>query len=141
MFLTLAKNNIVRPSLIFDNVELDYVKTHKHLGVTLCDDGTWHAHISSISSSASKVLGTMKLLKFKLKRATLNQIYISYLRPILEYASIVWDNCTTYEKELLEKLQYDAARAVTGLTRSVSIDNLNNEIGWVSLSDRRKLQK
>ena len=141
MFLTLAKNNIVRPSLLFDNIQLDYVKTHKHLGVTLSDDGTWHAHISNITSSASKVLGTMKMLKFKLKRTTLNQIYISYLRPILEYASIIWDNCTTYEKELLEKLQYDAARAVTGLTRSVSINNLINEIGWVSLSDRRKLQK
>ena len=119
MFLTRAKNNILRPSLIFDHVQLDYVKTHKHLGLTLSDDCTWHAHISNISSSASKVLGTMKLLKFKLKRATLNQIYISYLRPILEYASIVWDNCTMYEKELLEKIQYDGARAVTGLTRSV----------------------
>ena len=115
----MPKNNIARPSLIFNNVELDYVDTHKHLGVTLSDDGTWHAHISNIASSASKVLGTMKLLKFKLKRTTLCQMYISYLRPILEYASIIWDNCTEYEKELLEKLQYDAARAVTGLTRSV----------------------
>ena len=71
----------------------------------------------------------------------MSNIYISYLRPILEYASIIWDNCTEYEKELLEKLQYDAARAVTGLTRSVSIENLLKEIGWVSLSDRRKIQK
>jgi hypothetical protein len=30
-------------------------------------------------------------------------IYISYLRPKLEYASIVWDNCTQYEKETSEK--------------------------------------
>ena len=78
MFLTLAKN-IARPSLIFNNIELDYVDTHKHLGVTLSDDGTWHAHISNIASSASKVLGTMKLLKFKLKRTTLCQIYIFHI--------------------------------------------------------------
>jgi hypothetical protein len=38
-------------------------------------------------------------------------------------------------------MQYEAARIVTGLTRSVSIDKLLNEIGWVSLSDRRKIQK
>ena len=141
LFFTVSKNNNARPSLMFNNVQLDFVKTHKHLGVTLSDDGTWHAHISNIVSSASKILGTMKLLKFKLKRATLNQIYLSYLRPIIEYASIIWDNCTLYEKELLEKLQYDAARTVTGLTRSVSIENLIKEIGWVSLSDRRKKQK
>jgi hypothetical protein len=37
-------------------------------------------------------------------------------------------------------MQYEAGRIVTGLTRSVSIDNLLNEIGLVSLSDRRKIQ-
>ena len=68
-------------------------------------------------------------MKFKLKRCTLNRIYISYLRPVLEYASIIWDHCTAYEKALLEKLKYDAARAVTGLTKYVSIDNLINEFG------------
>ena len=83
----------------------------------------------------------MRLLKFKLKRKTFNQIYYSYLRPIIEYASIVWDNCTHYEKDLLEKIQFDAARTVTGLTRSVSLNNLLKEIGWVSLADRRKMQK
>ncbi len=41
----------------------------------------------------------------------------------------------------LEKLQYEAARVVTGLTRSVSIERLLQEIGWVSLESRRKIQK
>ena len=49
-------------------------------------------------------------LKYKLKRSTWNQIYISFLKPILEYGSIVWDNCTNYEKEILERVQYEAAR-------------------------------
>lgn len=51
------------------------------------------------------------------------------------------DSCTQYEKDSLDKIQYEAARLVTGLTRSVSIERLLNEIGWVSLSDRRKIQK
>ena len=91
--------------------------------------------------SASKVLGSMRALKFKLKRSTLNQIYISYMWPILEYASIVWDGCNDYEKDSLEKLEYEAARVVTGLTRSVSIDRLLKEIGWLLLSERRRIQK
>jgi len=53
----------------------------------------------------------------------------------------VWDNCTQYEKESLNKLQYEAARTVTGLTRSVHLNNLIKVIGWVSLSDRRLIQK
>lgn len=139
MFFSL--NDEQRPSLFFENTQLTYVKTHKHLGLTLSEDGKWHEHINNIMTSASNVLSSMQSLKFKLKRNTLNQIYLSYMRPILEYASTVWDGCNENDKHSLEKMQYEAARVVTGLTRSVSIDRLLREIGWVSLSDRRIMQK
>ena len=54
---------------------------------------------------------------------------MSHVLPILEYSSIVRDNCTVYEAEALEKLQNEAARIMTGLTRSVSIANLYSECG------------
>ena len=78
----------------------------------------------------------MRKLKYSISRKSLNQIYISFLRPVLESA-VVWDGCTLYEKESLEKIQHEAARIVTGLTRSVSIEKLYSEIGWLSLSERR----
>ncbi len=139
MYFSLS--NAIPPDLFFENTRLNYVENHKHLGVTLGQDGSWHKHISNTLTSASKVLGSMKMLKFKVTRKTLNTIYISYLRPILEYSAILWDNCTLYERDTLERIQYEAARIVTGLTRSVSIDSLLTEIGWVSLSDRRIIQK
>ena len=74
-------------------------------------------------------------------KKALNKIYVSFLRPIIEYSSTVWDGCTAYEKDSLEKIQNEAARIVTGLTRSVSLENLYSEIGWFSLSDRRRYQK
>lgn len=55
--------------------------------------------------------------------------------------SIVWDKCTLYETETLEKLQYGSARIVTGLKRYVSTTSLRRKIGWISPSDRRKIQK
>ena len=140
MFFSLSKSQN-RPNLTFAETHLSFVKDHKHLGITLSEDGSWHKHIDNITKSASQILGSMRMLKYKLKRETLNQIYVSYLRPLLEYASIVWDNCAKYEKELLDKIQLDAARIVTGLTRSTKITLLLKEIGWVSLDDRRKIQK
>ena len=83
----------------------------------------------------------MRKLKFTVRRKTLNQIYLSFLRPILVYASVVWDNCTLYEKDSLEKIQIEAGRIVTGLTRSASLYNLYHELGWLTLSERRKYQK
>ena len=44
--------------------------------------------------------------------------------------------------ESLEKLQNEAARIVTGLTRSVSLENLyDKKCGWETLSSRRKNAK
>ena len=83
----------------------------------------------------------MRRLKFTLSRAALNQIYLAYVRPILEYSSIVWDGCTTQDLNSLEILQHEAARVVTGLTRSVSLEKLYKECGWAPLSERRQFQK
>ena len=83
----------------------------------------------------------MRKVKYTFSRSALNQIYISYMRSLLEYSAMVWDGCTVQDKTALEKLQHEAARIVTGLTRSTSLDSLYRECGWVSLSERRKFQK
>ena len=133
--------NALPPNLLFENVPVQFVESHKHLGLTLSSNGKWHDHIENLVKSATKILAMMRKIKFSVKRKTLEQMYVSFLRPILEYSSIVWDGCTTYEKDLIEKTQHEAARIVTGLTRSVSLTNLYKEINWISLSERRQYQK
>ena len=76
----------------------------------------------------------MRRLKFDLDRKSLQIIYFSFIRPLLEYADIVWNNCTQYESLGLEQIQYEAARIVTGATRLVSINSLLTEAGWETLS-------
>ena len=90
--------------------------------------------LKRILSTASKVIVIMRKLKYKFSYHSLNQIYISYVRPILEYSLIVWDNCTTEQARSLEKLHNEAARIVTGLTRSVCLERLYNECNWNSLA-------
>ena len=70
-----------------------------------------------------------------------NIIYISFIRPILEYSDVVWDNITQYEVNAIQKIQNEAARIVTGATKLVSLDMLNQEIGWESLQVRRSKHK
>ena len=83
----------------------------------------------------------MRRLKFKLTRAALNQIYFSYVLPILEYSSVVWDGCSLQDSNALEKFQNEAARIVTGLIRSVSLENLSRECGCLSLSRKPQTAK
>ena len=84
----------------------------------------------------------MRKLKFLLARHSLVEIiYISATRPRLEYANVVWNNCTRYEVNALEKIQLEAARIVTGGTKLVSLEVLYNERGWVLLETRRSKHK
>ena len=96
----------------------------------------WHDHIENVLSSASKVIGVMRNLKHKFSFYSPNQIYISYVRPRLQHFSTVWDNCTAEQTRSFEKLQNEAARIMTGFTRSVSL-----ECNWDSLALRRYYQK
>ena len=90
-------------------------------------NGQWHTHIATIQKGAYKIFGIMRKFKCSFSRQALNQMYITYVGPLLEYSSIVWDGCTEQDKTALERLQNEAARTVTGLTRSTSIVNLYRE--------------
>ena len=127
--------------LIFDNVVINFVGSHKHLGVTLSSNGQWHTHVENTVSSATRILGIMRKLKYSLCRNALNQMYMSYMLPVIEYASVVWGGCSERDSQTLQKIQNEAARLVTGLTRSVSLENLYKECGWASLSQRRHQNK
>ena len=81
----------------------------------------------------------MRKLKFQLDRKSLETIYIVFIRPLLEYGDVIWDNCTQYEKRELDKIQNEAARIVTGATKLVSLNTLYSETRWETLEQRRKI--
>ena len=97
--------------------------------------------LKNFVNSASKILALMRELKYSISRNALNQMYMSYLLPVVEYASVVWDGCSGRDSQTLQNIQNEAARLVTGFTRSVSLENLYKECGWLTLSQRRKQHK
>ena len=128
---------IDHPRVTMDNVVVNRVSSHKHLGVVFNNDCTWHEHISEITTKAWKRIHILQSLKYQLDRRSLQTMYFSFIRPILEYADIIWDNCFNYEKENVEKIQIEAGRVVTGATKSCSRAKILQETGWDSLEKRR----
>ena len=118
--------------------DINTVESHKHLDLTFTNDLLWHEHLNNIKTKLGIVINVMRKLKFQLSRKSLQIIYFSFIRPLLEYADVVWDNCTQYEANELEKMQHEAARIVSGATKLVSIDKLLKEVGWDTLSCQRK---
>lgn len=134
-------NKPQHPLLTMDQQHIKEVNNHKHLGIVFSNDCSWHEHLEYIKAKAWARINVMRKLKFQLDRRSLEIIYISFIRPLLEYADIVWDNCSQYEADELEKIQNEAARIVTGATKLVSVNSLLLETGWEKLSSRRKKHK
>ena len=135
------RNQLPMPDFTMSNVSIPKVDFHKHLGVCISNSGNWHDHIEYISKKAWERINIMRRLKFTLDRKSLEVIYFSFVRPLLEYADAVWDNCLTADKQTLDKVQYEAARIVSGCTKLVSINSLLLEVGWDSLANRRRKHK
>ena len=60
---------------------------------------------------------------------------MSFIRPILEYGDIVWDNCNERESTLIEDIQ------ITGLRINSLRSNLYQKLGWDMLCVKRKMHK
>ena len=48
----------------------------------------------------------------------------------MEYADIVWNGCSDTESDLLDSVQYEAGKIVTGVMKGTSRQRLVSELGW-----------
>ena len=92
-----------------DNTVVSNIKQYKQLGVVLFANGTWDYHIDLIISKASRRLNILRNFKFKLNRTALQHIYFSFIRPVLEYADIIWYSQSIILKNRVESIQIEAA--------------------------------
>ena len=139
--MLLTNKNIKHPDLVFNGTILENVTCHKHLGLNISSNLKWTSHIDKMLQSVSRMLDVSMKLQYKLDRKTLETIYLSFIRPKLEYGSIIWDDCNIREKVRLEKIQLRAARLVTGAKKGTSHELLYNELNWDKLEVRRHNDK
>ena len=97
--------------------------------------------IEDMTSRANQSLDILNALKHKLDRVTLERLYYAFVRSKLEYGSIIWDNCTDQLSDLLESVQYRAAKIVSGGIHRVSHNIVYKELGWETLKERRRKQR
>ena len=65
---------------------------------------------------------------------------MTYIRSLLEYANIIWDNCSIENKRNLESIQIEAARIITGATKLCSIQKLYDDTGIQTLQVTKQPQ-
>ena len=83
MIFSVKRNRTVHPPLRFNNILLQEVSSHKHLGVTLTSNLNWSTHVNNICVSTKGRLGSLGYFAYKLPRPTLEHLYIALVRPII----------------------------------------------------------
>ena len=114
--LILRKKAPIAPAilLLLHNLMLNKVDTFKYLGVLLAEDLTWTPHIHAVCSKARQVLGLLYCRFYNFSNTdTILQLYVSMVRPHLEYACPTWAPHTAKDILELERVQKFAGRMAT----------------------------
>ena len=105
--VTLNCTRSLSPSVAAYNINnspLNSVKQHKYFGVMMNNSMSWSGYIQEIINKASKTLNFVKQMLHQCTSSVKETAYITLVRPILEYASVVWSSNN------IEMIQRRAAR-------------------------------
>ena len=109
----LAKDSMELTPPKIEEKAISVVKQHKHLGVVLSDDLSWSAHITHVLAQGKRKAGFLRYMAKELPADLVSKIYITYVRPTLEYASPVWHGDLSKQQSLaLERVQASVARRI-----------------------------
>ena len=96
--LTRKRKLLHHPHLTINGVILEEVNQHCHLGLVINKSLTWENHINYILGKAGKIVNIMRCLKYTLTRKALERLFINRIRPIIEYADVIYDNCIVVKR-------------------------------------------
>ena len=141
MNITRTRNHLTHNYSLNSHI-LQTVTREKHLGITISNDVlNWSTHINTITHTCNSKLGFLRrnLIKSLFPKTKGNSLYLSLIRPTLEYAASVWDPRLAKDRNSPEAVQRKAAIFVHGdYRRRASPTNMLNDLGWKTLDARRR---
>ena len=146
VLFTCKKIPPIHPQIFFNGIAVAKVKEHTHLGLTLLSNLSFSNHITDKIKTANQNIGLLKHLSRYLPLKTLDEMYKALARSHLDYCDVIYHipsiqtqtgGALNVLMDIIEKVQYRAALAITGTWQGSSRSKLYEELGWESLSDRR----
>ena len=136
------REKAVYPPLHFNNNNVQSANSQKHLGLVLDSKLDFNEHVNNKINKCNKSIAIMKKLSLTKKRKLIKKIlltiYKTFVRPVIDYADIIYGKPLTESfKGKLEMVQYNTALAITVAFKGTSRDRINRELGLESLAERR----
>ena len=150
MIFTCKNKKPNHPPIFFNGVQVSSELEQKHLGLILTKNLSFTNHVYEKIKKANNHVGIIRILSNYLPFKTLNQMFKTFGRSHLDYCDVIYHQAAkiTRDGQVLtslmnevERVQYRGALAVTGTWKGTNRSKLYDELGWESLSDRRKKQR
>ena len=123
--------------LLLNGSQLETVPSFKYLGVLISSDLSWSQHIESVCSKARKILGLIyRRFYHHADTPTLQRLYVSLVRPHLEYVAPIWSPHLLQDINTLESVQKFALR-LCGKNWNLGYCELLNLFKLPTLENRR----
>ena len=132
------RNRTVYPAPSLSHTPLEKVSSYTQLGLTFDETLSWENHINQLVLKANKKIDMIWRMSNHLTRLCVENIYNYYIRPVLDYGSIIYDNCNKQLKDKLEDIQRRTGIACTRAFCRMPTKSLLHELGWPTLDNRRK---
>ena len=97
------KKTLNHPTLNLNNIQIERASSQKHLGLILDEKLNFKQHIESAIVKINKGVAVIKRLRYSLPRKSLITIYKAFLRPLIDYGDIIYDQ--RQNKSFCEKLE------------------------------------
>ena len=135
-----SKKSVLSP-LVLNGTPIETVDCIRYLGISIASDLSWTQHIQTIASKARRLVGLLfRQFYHYADMSTLKKLYVSLIRPHLEYACPIWDPFTAKDRDLLESVQRFASR-VCLKTWDREYTEMLSSLNLPSLESRRKTLK
>ena len=141
MYITYKHNRPQIDPIYLDNTVISEVTSHTNLGLLIKNNLSWKDHVNSLVEKAQRRLNILARYKYTLPRAVKERLYITMVRPILEYGDVIYDAAPLSTVNLVERVQRRAALICTGAYRHTETQALLRELSWQPLSTRRHTHK
>ena len=137
LHISKKKKPLIHPYILHGKT-LKNTESSKYLGVTITKDLNWTKHINS---TVAKAKNSLRFIKRNVKSSNVEvkeAAYTTYVRPQLEYCSVVWHPWQKYLTNKIEGVQRAAARyCLNNYDYTSSVSNMLTLLKWESLAQRR----
>jgi len=89
----------------------------KDLGIWMDNSLKFSVHAARAASKANQILGLIRRSFVHLDSPLMKKLYISMVRPHLEYGNVIWHPQFKKDREILENVQHRATKLVPSLSK------------------------